>query len=578
MDQQYVDTITQEEKESMKNNTGNKLKIITLSGTESVTKNLTVYEYGDDIILVDCGVGFPDSDLYGVDVVIPDFTYVLENSHRVRGLFITHGHEDHFGAVPYLLEQLDVQIYTSKLVQGFLRERLSDKGFKHLSEKARYGLVSPESGPVQAGVFKVSAFGINHSVPDSMGLAIETPEGTVLHMADYRIDWTPVLDKPIDLNAIAELGKKGVLCLLSDCLNVLTEGYSKSESALSATFTDLFESNPGRQMFITTISSNISRMHQIMGIALKHGRKVVLSGRSIEQSVKVGRSLGLLKFSDDLFVQEKEAGRYPQGELVYIIAGCYGQPGSSLGRLSRGEHKDITLDKNALVVFSADPNPPGVDIAVERVMSAFTLAGAEVVYSKIQENLHVSGHGTKGDLMTIASVVKPKYFVPIGGTITRMRAYTNMLRDLGVSNNRVFECLEGDTVEFSSGKARKSGRIQTVPVYIDTADPGSTINPVVIKDRDQLSTDGVFVVIIPSREGVLIKDKVEVITRGFIYVKASQELMDKSRKFVTKTLEKMADKPAEWQAKKKKIENEIQEFLFKETRSSPLVIVHALNV
>lgn len=573
-----MDTITQEEKESMKNNTGNKLKIITLSGTESVTKNLTVYEYGDDIILVDCGVGFPDSDLYGVDVVIPDFTYVLENSHRVRGLFITHGHEDHFGAVPYLLEQLDVQIYTSKLVQGFLRERLSDKGFKHLSEKARYGLVSPESGPVQAGVFKVSAFGINHSVPDSMGLAIETPEGTVLHMADYRIDWTPVLDKPIDLNAIAELGKKGVLCLLSDCLNVLTEGYSKSESALSATFTDLFESNPGRQMFITTISSNISRMHQIMGIALKHGRKVVLSGRSIEQSVKVGRSLGLLKFSDDLFVQEKEAGRYPQGELVYIIAGCYGQPGSSLGRLSRGEHKDITLDKNALVVFSADPNPPGVDIAVERVMSAFTLAGAEVVYSKIQENLHVSGHGTKGDLMTIASVVKPKYFVPIGGTITRMRAYTNMLRDLGVSNNRVFECLEGDTVEFSSGKARKSGRIQTVPVYIDTADPGSTINPVVIKDRDQLSTDGVFVVIIPSREGVLIKDKVEVITRGFIYVKASQELMDKSRKFVTKTLEKMADKPAEWQAKKKKIENEIQEFLFKETRSSPLVIVHALNV
>lgn len=569
-----MDTITQEEKGSTKN----KLKIITLSGTEAVTKNLTVYEYGDDIILVDCGVGFPDSDLYGVDVVIPDFTYILENSHRVRGLFITHGHEDHFGAVPYLLEQLDVQIYTSKLVQGFLRERLSDKGFKHLSEKARYGLVSPESGPVQAGVFKVSAFGINHSVPDSMGLAIETPEGTILHMADYRIDWTPVLDRPIDLNAIAELGKKGVLCLLSDCLNVLTEGYSKSESALSATFTDLFESNPGRQMFITTISSNISRMHQIMGIALKHGRKVVLSGRSIEQSVKVGRSLGLLKFSDDLFVQEKEAGRYPQGELVYIIAGCYGQPGSSLGRLSRGEHKDITLDKNALVVFSADPNPPGVDIAVERVMSAFTLAGAEVVYSKIQENLHVSGHGTKGDLMTIASVVKPKYFVPIGGTITRMRAYTNMLRDLGVSNNRVFECLEGDTVEFSSGKARKSGRIQTVPVYIDTADPGSTINPVVIKDRDQLSTDGVFVVIIPSREGVLIKDKVEVITRGFIYVKASQELMDKSRKFVTKTLEKMADKPSEWQAKKKKIENEIQEFLFKETRSSPLVIVHALNV
>ncbi len=574
MDQQYVDTISKEEKGEKKD----KLKIITLSGTESVTKNLTVYEYGDDIILVDCGVGFPDSDLYGVDVVIPDFSYVLENSHKVRALIVTHGHEDHFGAVPYLLNELDVQIYTGKLVQGFIRERLSDKGFKHLADKARITLLEPGSGTVQAGVFKVTAFGVNHSVPNSMGLAIETPEGTVLHMADYRIDWTPVLDKPIDLNTIAEYGKKGVLCLLSDCLNVLTEGYSKSESILANTFADLFENNVGRQMFITTISSNLSRMHQIMEAALKHGRKVVLSGRSIEQSVKVARGLGLIKFADDLFVDEREAGKHPQGDLVYIIAGCYGQPGSSLGRLSRGEHRDIVLEKNPIVVFSADPNPPGVDIAVERVMSAFTLFGAEVVYSRIQENLHVSGHGTRGDLVTIASVVKPKFFIPIGGTITRMRAYTNMLKDLGVSSDRVFECLEGDIVDFSSGRAKKSGRIQTSPVYIDTAGTGSTINPVVIKDRDQLSTDGVFVVVIPTKDGNILKDNVEVVTRGFIYVKASQELMDKSRKFVTKSIEKLSTKPIEWPVKKKKLENEIQDFLYKETRSSPLVIVHALNL
>ena len=574
MDQQYVNSISQEERGAVKN----KLKIITLSGTESVTKNLTVYEYGDDIILVDCGVGFPDSDLYGVDVVIPDFTYILENSHRIRGLFVTHGHEDHLGAVPFLLNQLDVPIYTSKLVQGFLKERLSDKNFKHLAEKTRFTLLEPGTGTIQAGVFKVTAFGVNHSVPNAMGFAIDTPEGTVLHMADYKIDWTPVLDKPIDLNSIAKYGQQGVLCLLSDCLNVLTEGYSKSESSLSNTFTDLFESNPGRQMFITTISSNISRMSQIMTAALKHGRKVVLSGRSIEQSVKVARALGVIKFHDDLFIEEKEAGRFPQGDIVYIIAGCYGQPGSSLGRLSRGEHKEIVLEKDPIVIFSADPNPPGVDVAVERVMSAFTLFGAEVVYSRIQDNLHVSGHGTKGDLMTIASVAKPKYFIPIGGTITRMRAYTNMLGELGVSKDRVFECLEGDTVEFSSGKARKSGRLQTVPVYIDTAGSGSTINPVVIKDRDQLSSDGVFVVVIPSKDANLLKDNVEVVTRGFIYVKASQELMDRSRKFVTKTLEKMSDKPLEWPAKKKRLESEIQDFLFKETRSSPLVIVHALNV
>lgn len=572
-DQQYVNSITQES-----GNPGKKsLRIITLSGTESVTKNLTLYEYGDDIIAVDCGVGFPDSDLYGVDVVIPDFTYLIENSHKIRGLFITHGHEDHFGAVPYLLRELDVPIFTSKLVQGFIKERLNEKSNKDLAQKARFTLLEPGGQKVETGVFKVSAFGINHSVPGSMGLAIETPEGVVMHMADYKIDWTPILDNPIDLSTIADFGRRGVLCLLSDCLNILTEGYSKSESSLSDTFTDLFENNPKRQIFITTISSNISRMSQIMDAAMKHGRKIVLSGRSIEQSIKVARGLGIIKYPDNLFVPENEAGKYLQGDLVYIIAGCYGQPGSSLGRLSRGEHKEIVLDNNALVVFSADPNPPGVELAVERVMSAFTLAGAEVVYSKIQANLHVSGHGTKGDLMTIASVVKPKYFIPIGGTITRMRAYTKMLGELGVKSDRVFELLEGDVVEFSTGRAKKNGKVQSLPVYIDVGGTG-VVNPVVIKDRDQLSTDGVFVVFIPSKDGKLLKDKVDIVTRGFIYVKASQELMDKSRKFLTKTIEKFSDRPMEWPAKRKKIENEVQDFLYKETKSSPLIIVHAMYI
>ncbi len=572
MDQQFINSLTEEDSKSTP-----KLKIVTLSGTESVTKNLTVYEYGEDIILVDCGIGFPDSELFGVDVVIPDFSYILQNSHKVKALFITHGHEDHFGAVPYLLDELNVPIYTSKLVQGFIRERLTDRSFKHLADQARLNLIDPSTDAISVGSFKVKAFGINHSVPNAMGFAIETPEGTVLHMADYRIDWTPVLDKPIDLSTIATYGGKGVLCLLSDCLNVTTEGYSKSESSLTDTFTDIFENYEKRQIFVTTISSNISRMYQIINAALKHGRKVVLSGRSIEQSVKVARTLGLLPFAEDLFVDERESSKYQQGDLVYIIAGCYGQPGSSLGRLSRGEHKDITLQGNALMVFSADPNPPGVSEAVERVMSNFTIAGAEVLYSKIQANLHVSGHGTKGDLEIIAATAKPKYFIPIGGTITRMRAYTNMVGELGFDKKNVFECMEGDIIEFSKGNAKKSGRIETSPIYIDA---GSTeaINPILIKDRDQLSTDGVFVVVIPSSKGDLLKDKVEIVTRGFIYVKGSQDLMDKSKKFVTKTLDKLLGKQKDWTMTKRKLESEIQEFLRKETQMKPLVIVHSINV
>jgi ribonuclease J len=557
------------------------LKIITLSGTESVTKNMTVYEYGDDIIVVDVGVGFPDSDMLGVDVVIPDFSYLLENSHKVKAIFITHAHEDHIGAVPYLLKELNVPIYANRLVQGFLRERLKEKRFSGIGDNVSYHLIEAEgtvkgedNSTAEVGPFKIKAFRLNHSVPMSMGFAISTPEGTVLHMADYKIDWTPVLDRPIDLGTISELGEQGVLCLLSDCLGVTTEGYTKSESTLSGTFHDLFESASDRQILVTTISSNISRMHQITQAAAKLGRRVVLAGRSIEQSVKVAQSLGYLDFPDDMFVKEDDAASYLQKDLVYIIAGCYGQQGSALDRLARGEHQSLILENDALVVFSADPNPPGVAEDVERVMDQLTLSGAEVIYSKIQENLHVSGHGTKGDLVTIASIVHPKYFIPIGGTITKARAYKNMVESLGFNPNTVFESLEGDIIEFSKGFAKKSGRLAVKAVYVDGT---GTTGPVVLKDREQLSNEGVFVVVIPSVNGKLQKGKAEVITRGFIYVKENKTLMGQSRDVVNKVLEKL-DGVDDWNTIRGKIEKDVEKFLYRETGRNPLIIVHSINV
>jgi ribonuclease J len=555
-----------------------KLKILTLSGTESVTKNLTVYEYGQDIILIDCGVGFPDTDQFGVNVVIPDFTYLLENSHKIRALFITHGHEDHIGAIPFLIRELDIPVYAGKIVQGFLNERINDRNFKDLAGKLKFHLFTADTGEVAVGLFKVSAFHINHSVPSSVGLAINTPEGMVLHMADYKIDWTPVLDPPIDLGKIARFGNSGVLCLLSDCLNVTTEGYSRSESTLNDTFTSIFEEAAGRQVFITTISSNISRMYQIMDAALHHRRKVVLCGRSIEQSVAVGRKLGYLPFDEDLFVRDADSSKYRQDELVYIIAGCYGQHGSALGRLSRGEHDTLFLADNALVVFSADPNPPGVEFDVEKVMSALTIKGAEILYSKIQNNLHVSGHGTKGDLMTVAALTKARYFIPIGGTVTRMRAYSNMLSELKVEKNRVFECMEGESVEFIGGNARRGPKIETKSVFIDN-DGTNEVNPVVIKDRDQLANDGVFVVILPvTKEKAILPERSEIVTRGFVYVKESQKLMDRSKRFITESLTKDYARNKEWQEIKHKLENRIEDFLHRETARNPMVIVHTIVV
>lgn len=553
------------------------LKIITLSGTESVTKNLTVYESGDDIIAVDCGVGFPDADMRGVDLVLPDFTYLTENSHRVRALFITHGHEDHIGAVPYLLQELNIPIYSSQLVLGFLTERLKEK----LNEKLTgisLNTLEPNSPEVQIGNFRVSAFKVNHSVPRSMGLAIKTPQGTVLHMADYKIDWTPVLDEPIELGKIARYGEEGVLCLLSDCLGATTEGYSKSEKTLDDTFHDLFEEKEGKQLFVTTISSNISRMHQIIVAALKNDRKIVLAGRSIDQSMRVAMNLGYVNYDKTIFVDAKDASSFAQNELVYIIAGCYGQEGSALDRLARGQNDNIQLQKDAVVIFSADPSPPSVREDVERLIDTLTLSGAEVVYGAIQENLHVSGHGPRGDLITVASVAKPKYFIPIGGTVSKMRAYTNMVEMLGYTENSVFESLEGESVVFDGGKAAKGPKIETELIMVGQNGEGE-IHETVVKDRQRLANDGVFVVVLPvSKDKKKLVGKVETVTRGFVFVKESKELLEKASHFATKSFDKHVAKSDDWGHMRFKMEKEVQQFLLKETGATPLVIVYPVVV
>lgn len=558
--------------------TGPALKIINLGGTTTVTGNLTVYECGGDILVVDCGIGFPDSDMPGVDVVIPDFSYLLENREKVRGIIVTHAHEDHFGAIPYLLKELKAPVYSSKLVLGFIKKRLKDKVSKQLADSASLREFSPEMKELVLGKFKILAFRMNHSVPASMGFAIKTPQGLIMHISDFKIDWTPVLDEPLELGKIANFGDSGVLCLLSDCLGVTHAGYSESEGKLDATFNDLFEKAAEKQIFVTTISSNISRMHQIISSAIKNNRKVVLTGRSIRQSVEIAQGLGYLNFDEKVFLADKEAKKYAQKDVVYLIAGCYGQSNSALSRVARKEHRFVTIEEGALVIFSADPNPPGTLEDVNKVQDQLTLDGAEVVYSEIQDNLHVSGHGTRGDLVTIAAVVKPKYFIPIGGTVTKMREYKHMVEELGFDGDTVFEQLDGESVIFENGTAHKGERIEVKRVLAEGFE-GAAVQPIVVKDREVLSNDGVFVILIPrSKDTKKVVGKVDIITRGFVYVKEAGELVGETKTITNKLLKKNAQKIGDWGFVKSRIEKEVEKFLQKRTGRRPMVIVHSLQI
>lgn len=552
---------------------GTPLKFVAIG--DSVTKNLTVYEYGDEMIAVDFGIGFPEEDSFGVDFIVPDMTYLLDNRHKFKALFISHAHADHFAAVPYLLQQINIPIYANKLTQEYIKTLLNERDFKDLKKNVQFHLFDPTTEPVKIGPFTVSSFHVNHSVPDSQGIVIDTPEGTFVHMADFKIDFSPIIDDPIDFKALAELREKDVLCLASDCLGSNKEGFIESERTLNDTFPSIFGEYHDKQIFVTTISSNISRIYQIIDAAIDAGRKVAAVGRSIEQSIKIARSLGYLPFNDDVFVDSRKAVNLPQDSVIYIIAGCFGQSGSSLDRLSMGEHQDLRLTENSLVVFSSEPGPPGADVSVERVMGNLYLRGAEVLDYTMREHLHVSGHGHQGDLSTVASMINPKYFIPIGGSNVQIYAYGRMLKGLGVEEKRVFKLQEGDIVEFKDREARMGERLEVNDIYID----GVSLSPIVIRDREHLSNDGVFVVVVPvNREKNALAGKVDVITRGFIYVKESKALLGQSRDVINKVIDKNGNVVSNWGDIRNKIEKDLQKFLHKETGRKPLIIVHSIFI
>jgi ribonuclease J len=511
----------------------NKLKFIAISGTTGVTENLYVYEYGNDMIVVDCGVGFPESEMFGVDLVIPDFTYVVQNQNKLRGVLISHGHEDHLGALPFLLKQVKTPVYATKLVAGFIEDKLEDNEMDSKSVR----VFDPDRDVLTLGVFKVTPFRVAHSVPDGVGFCIDTPEGKLFHVPDYKFDWTPVDGRPFDAVKVATLASGGALALASDSLGATSPGYTESERAIEGRI-ELAGRDAKGKIYLTTISSNISRMQQTINAAAKLGRKVVLMGRSIERKAEIARQLGYLFYPKDVVIRSKQASRLPPNKLLYIISGCYGQPGSALYRLALGEHDFLTIGKGDVVIFSADPGPPGSKGGIDFLVDKFIEEDVDVHYYDMQEDLHVSGHGSVKDIEMLFALVKPKYYIPIGGTIRHMRAYGLIAQSMGAGEKNVLELTPGQIVEFSNQNAAIAGRVPVKEILVDGLGIGDVGNTV-LRDRHILSKEGIVIAIIhfDRNQGIVI-DTPEIISRGFVFEQKYGRILDDASRDLVGVLQK----------------------------------------
>jgi ribonuclease J len=509
------------------------LKFIAISGTTGVTENLYLYEYENDMIMVDCGVGFPEPEMYGVDLVIPDFTYVKQNINKLRGILISHAHEDHLGALPFLFKNLEVKvpIYSTKLVAGFIEDKFLD--YKNLNPKIN--VFDPERDTISLGNFRVTPFRVSHSVPDGVGFAIDTPEGKIFHVPDYKFDWTPVDGRPFDVAKLSSLASEGTLALVSDSLGATTPGYTESEKEIEGRIEEIFRKSKG-QIFFTTISSNISRMQQALNVALRLGRKAVFVGRSIDRKAAIAKELGYLHYPGDLVIPLRKVHKNPNQKLVYIISGSYGQPGSALYRLALGEHEQLKVTKADVVVFSSDPAPPGSKTNIDFVVDKLIEADIDVHYYDLQEDLHVSGHGSIKDIEMLFALTNPKYFVPIGGTVRHMRAYGIIAQSMGAPIQNVLELNPGAVVEFKNGNARLAGKIPVRNVLVDGLGIGD-VGSVVLRDRQILAKDGIAIAMIQldRNEGTLISEP-EVISRGFVYEGKNKRFLDQAGETLGKHL------------------------------------------
>lgn len=549
----------------------NKVKIIPLGGLHEIGKNLTLVEYRDDIIIIDCGMTFPEDEMLGIDVVIPDVTYLENNKHKIRGLVLTHGHEDHIGAIPYVLRKLDLDIYGTGLTIGLLENKLKE----HRLSRDKLHVVSA-GDVVKLGKMEVEWINVNHSIPDACSLAIKTPLGYVYHSGDFKVDFTPISGEPINLTRIAEIGQKGVLAMIGESTNVLREGYTMSESKVGETFNRLFQNLSDNRIIIATFASNVHRIQQIINSAEKYGRKVVLSGRSMVNVTETARKLGQFRVKKDTFVDIKDMHKYDDSELVLITTGSQGEPMSALTRIAYGEHRKIQLTPNDAIILSATPIP-GNENAVTKVINRLLERGAKVIYETLSE-IHVSGHACQEELKLILSLIKPKYFIPAHGEVRHLMKHASIAQQMGMPEENIFIMENGNCLEISQKDAKLVGDVPSGNILVDGLGVGDVGN-IVLRDRKHLSEDGLIIVVITiTKEGKVVSGP-DIISRGFVYVRESEDLIEDAKNVVRKILkEDSRENLKDWNGLKSDIRDDLRSYIFKNTKRNPMILPIIMEV
>jgi len=543
-----------------------KVKIIPLGGLNEIGKNMTVIEYKEDIIIIDCGLKFPDEDMFGIDVVIPDISYLLKNKEKIRGIFLTHGHEDHIGALPYVLKQLNVPIYGTKLTLGIVETKLKEHGLLATTTLVR---VKPRD-IIKLNSASVEFIKTNHSIADSVAIAIHTPLGVVLHTGDFKIDYTPIDGELTDFARFAELGKKGVLVMMADSTNVERPGYTMSERTVGESFVRLFGKAEGR-IIVATFASNVHRIQQIIDAAQKYGRKVSVSGRSMENIVQVAMELGYLEMNEDTLISIDQINKYPNDQVVLITTGSQGEPMSALARMAASEHRKINIVEGDTVILSASPIP-GNEKFVSRVVNQLFKKGAEVIYESLAE-VHVSGHACQEELKLMQTLVKPKFFIPVHGEYRHLKQHAELACKLGLPERNFVIAENGEVIEVNRNSIKKNGSVTSGQVFVDGLGIGD-VGHIVLRDRKHLSQDGILTVVVTiEKETGRVVAGPDIISRGFVYVRESEGLMDGARSIVKNVLGDCEEKRVtEWSTIKSSIRDELREFLYEKTKRKPMIL------
>ncbi|OOM10554.1 ribonuclease J [Clostridium saccharobutylicum] len=550
----------------------NKIKVIPLGGLGEIGKNLTVFEYENEIIVIDCGMSFPDEELLGIDLIIPDITYLIKNREKIKGFFITHGHEDHIGGLPYVLKQINAPIYATKLTLGLIESKLQEHKILY---DCTLNIVKPKD-IIEIGNFKVEFIKTNHSIADSVSIALHTPAGIIVHTGDFKIDFTPIDGETIDLQRYAQLGKRGVLLLMADSTNATRPGYTMSEKTVGEALENLFMNANGR-VIVATFASNIHRVQQIANASVKNNRKIAFSGRSMEKICEVAMELGYLFIPKEMLIDLNETKKYSNDRITIITTGSQGEPMAALTRIASGTHRNIQVEKGDMVIISATPIP-GNQKAVSDVINDLIEKGANVIYESIKE-IHVSGHACEEELKLIQTLIKPKFFMPIHGEHMHLINHSKIAENMGMKKSNIFVLETGDVLELSRNKAQIAGKVQTGRVLIDGIGVGDVGN-IVLKDRKNLANEGILTVVIAiNRESRTIVSGPDIITRGFVYVRDSEALIKEIREVVIESIEKcFNNNETQWTKMKNTIRREVNIFIYNKIKRKPMILPTIIEI